>query len=185
MNFNRSRWLLPIALAVTTLSSQAYLVGGIDIPDETPWVTNGTYTFTGVCTDCGDDSAASATLSRADGPGPYFFPEYGFSYHSSLFDLVAVWVEVAKLDPVPAAGAYNAYVLFGAEVNGEVHTFEFGSNASGQFALNDTTNSTLNEDVGVQGAWQTAATTNVPEPASALLALLGLGAAGAARRRRC
>lgn len=183
MNLIRSRWLMPVALALTTLSSQAFIVGNVEVPDDTPWVTNGTYTFTGTCTDCGDDSAASATLSRADGGGPFNFPVYGFSYQSALYDLVAVWVEVAKLDPVSSSGAYNAYVLFGADVGGEVHTFEFASNSAGAFALNDTSTLPADEDQGVNGAWAVATANNVPEPSAALLALLGLGVAAAARRR--
>lgn len=150
-----------------------------------PWVdTPGTYTFSGTCQDCPAPQDATGTLTYAIGSGPFNLPEVSFTYQSSLFDLTSVWVEVYRLDIAALPGPAAAYILFGAMVDGDEHTFSLTSDALGNWQLDDEfVPATLHEDVGVAGNWVRAPAGNVPEPASALLVGLGLWAATSRRRR--
>lgn len=153
-------------------------------PGDPPWVTTpGTYAFSGTCLDCPEPQGATATLTYSIVQySGYTLPEVTFTYHSSLFDLQSEWVEVYKLDIGALPGPAAANILFGAEVDGEQHTFSFLSDAQGNWLLDDQfVLPTLHNDIGSGGQWLAA--TAVPEPATALLAALGLLAAAKRRRR--
>lgn len=147
------------SLALLGFSAQAAI--------ETP--PPGVYHFTGTCLDC-DEVPTPATATLVIGE------TWSFSYESNLFSLVSDWVEVANLGVIDAEGNADSNILFGANEK----TWQFLSNLAGSWSLNDLTNTTDNEDFGRNGVWVPG--TGVPEPAT--YALLALGIAAAARRRR-
>lgn len=157
---------LKAALATASLaflSFTAHAVTAIGTPPP------GTYNFSGTCLDC-DEVPTPATATLVIGE------TWSFTYESNLFSLVSDWVEVADLGVIDGEGNADSNILFGANEA----TWHFTSNLAGSWSLNNLSIASDNEDFGRNGVW--APGNGVPEPAT--YALLALGIAAAARRRR-